>query len=104
MKDVFLTLLKIYLQPTQGDPSTYLKPALELISRQSPRLDTVQTLELLPSWITTQEVKAFLYDSLRQPIFDTKVVREVGKARKDQVSGKLVALESRRVKVTDSRM
>jgi len=101
---IFLSLLKIYLEPTQKQSEGLLKPALELISRQSPRLDTVETLRLLPPLVTAQDVKAFLVDAVRGPVFDTKVVREVNKARSQQVARKLMALENHRVKITDSRI
>lgn len=81
-----------------------LRAALELISRHGPRLDTVETLQLLPPMVTAQDVKAFLYDALRQPLFDTKVLREVSKSRNDQVARKLMVLQSKRVKVSDARM
>ena len=51
-----------------------------------------------------RDKREFLSESLRAPQFDTKVIREVSKARNGQVSRKLAALQTRRVKVTDSRM
>jgi hypothetical protein len=81
-----------------------LQPALELIGRHSPRLDPVETLQLLPPLVTAQDVRTFLIEALRAPIFDTRVVREINKARNDQVARRLVLLQSKRVKVTDSRM
>ncbi|KIJ12775.1 hypothetical protein PAXINDRAFT_181469 [Paxillus involutus ATCC 200175] len=42
--------------------------------------------------------------ALRAPVFDNAVVREVNKARHEGVERKLMVLESRRVKVTDSRI
>ncbi|KLO10830.1 hypothetical protein SCHPADRAFT_906559 [Schizopora paradoxa] len=101
---IFLSLLKIYLEPTQKQSEGLLKPALELISRQSPRLDTVETLRLLPPLVTAQDVKAFLIDAVRGPVFDTKVVREVNKARSQQIARKLMALENHRVKISDIRI
>ncbi|EDR08609.1 uncharacterized protein LACBIDRAFT_235177, partial [Laccaria bicolor S238N-H82] len=101
---VFLTLCRIYLRPTVETSTDLLQPALDLISRHNPRLDAVETLQLLPPLVTTQDVKAFLIESLRAPIFDTKVVSQISKARKDQVSRKLMVLQSKRVKVTDSRI
>ncbi|KAF8969138.1 vacuolar sorting protein 39 domain 1-domain-containing protein [Flammula alnicola] len=74
--DVFLTLLRIYLRPTVQTTADLLQPALDLISRHSPRLDTVETLQLLPPF----------------------------KARNDQLARRLMNLQSRRVKVTDSRI
>lgn len=108
-KDIFLSLLKIYLEPPPAQQRlsqqpSLLKPALELISRQSPRLDTLETLRLLPPLVPAQDVRAFLFDAARAPVFDTKVVREVRKGYNEQVARRLMALEGRRVRVTDSRM
>jgi Vam6/Vps39-like protein vacuolar protein sorting-associated protein 39 len=111
-QNIFLTLLRIYLQPTSASKSTtpsagtatLLRPALDLISRHSPRLDTIETLQLLPPLVTTQDLKAYLFDALRAPVFDTKVARNIAKSRNEQVSRKLMVLQSQRVKITDSRM
>ena len=104
--DIFLALLKLYLRPTSqtSSNSNLLQPALELISRHGPRLDAVETLQLLPPLVTADDIRPFLIDSLRTPVFDTRVVREISKARNDQLARRLMALQSRRVKVTDSRM
>lgn len=101
---IFLALLKLYLRPTFQTSSNLLQPALELISRHGPRLDTVETLQLLPPLVTTDDIRSFLIEALRSPVFDTRVVREISKTRSDQLSRRLMALQSRRVKVTDSRM
>lgn len=64
----------------------------------------MKTLELLPPLVTAHDLKEFLVDAIRAPVFDTRVVRNVSKARNDQIARKLVALQARRVKVTDTRM
>lgn len=103
--NVFLTLLRIYLRPTQHSSTTdLLRPALDLISRHSPRLDSVKTLELLPPLVTAKDVRTFLIEALRAPIFDRQVVKNISNARDDQVARRLMVLQSKRVKVTDSRM
>lgn len=103
--NVFLTLLRIYLRPTQySSTKDLLPPALDLISRHSPRLDSVKTLELLPPLVTAKDVRAFLIEALRAPIFDRRVVKNISNARDDEVARKLMVLQSKRVKVTDSRM
>ncbi|XP_006455342.1 hypothetical protein AGABI2DRAFT_187742 [Agaricus bisporus var. bisporus H97] len=103
--NVFLTLLRIYLRPTiKPTPTDLLAPALELISRHNPRLDPVETLNLLPPLVTAEDVRAFLIEALRAPIFDTRVVKHLSKARSDQVARRLMALQTRRVRVTDSRI
>ncbi|KAI0370322.1 hypothetical protein BV20DRAFT_1121321 [Pilatotrama ljubarskyi] len=104
--NIFLTLLRIYLLPGPSAPpaAQLLPPALELISRHSPRLDPVATLQLLPPLVTAQDVRAFLLESLRAPVFDTRVVRSVYKAREEQVARRLMVLQSKRVRITDSRI
>jgi hypothetical protein len=94
----------MYLRPTVTTTSDFLKPALALISRHNPRLDPVETLQLLPPLVTAQDVRCFLIEALQIPIFDTAVNRCINKARNEQVARKLMVLQSRRVKVTDSRM
>lgn len=68
------------------------------------RLGSAETLKLLPPLVTACDVREFLLESLRAPLFDARIIREVSKARNEQVSRKLAALQARRVKVTDSRM
>ncbi|KAI0833228.1 hypothetical protein BC628DRAFT_1342704 [Trametes gibbosa] len=103
---VFLTLLRTYLLPGPSAPAAadLLPPALDLISRHSPRLDPVATLQLLPPLVTAQDVRAFLLEALRAPLFDTRVVRSVHKAREEQVARRLMVLQSKRVRITDSRI
>jgi Vam6/Vps39-like protein vacuolar protein sorting-associated protein 39 len=54
--------------------------------------------------VAAQDLNVFLCEALREPLFDTRVVREIGKSRLEQVSSKLIGLQTKRVKVTDSRM
>ena len=103
---IFLTLLRIYLQPGPAAPPAgeLLPPALELIARHSPRLDPAATLQLLPPLVTARDVRAFLLEALRAPLFDARVVRNVQKAREEQVARRLMVLQSKRVRITESRM
>ncbi|KAG7444850.1 uncharacterized protein BT62DRAFT_970791 [Guyanagaster necrorhizus] len=102
--NIYLTLLRIYLRPTVKDTQDYLHPALDLISRHSPRLDAVETLKLLPPLVTAEDIRTFLVDAMRVPIFNNRVVRGISKSRNDQLSRKLMILQTKRVKVTDSRI
>jgi hypothetical protein len=101
---IFLTLLKLYLRPTIPNPPNLLSPALSLIARHSARLDPTETLQLLPPLVNAQDVRPFLVQSLRAPVFDDCVIREISLGRKEDVERQLMKLESSRVKVTDSRM
>ncbi|KAG1762919.1 vacuolar sorting protein 39 domain 1-domain-containing protein [Suillus placidus] len=101
-RSIFLTLLMLYLRPTDKTAPNLLRPALDLISRHSPRLDSVETLQLLPPLVTARDLRPFLQEALRAPIFDSHVIRDIHKARNERVARKLMLLESRRV--TDSRI
>ncbi|KAG6881211.1 hypothetical protein C0995_002611, partial [Termitomyces sp. Mi166 len=103
-ESVFLTLLRLYLRPTAKINEDLLPPALDLIGRHNSRLDIVETLQLLPPLVTAQDVRAFLVEALRAPIFDTSVIRHISKARNDQLSRRLMLLQTKRVKVTDGRI
>lgn len=130
---VFLSLLRIYLRPstdqdhhtspplspTARSPSpssthssqSLLVPALELIARHSARLNSTAVLALLPPLVPTSSVQAFLLDAL-DPSRSMKgeggkmgrVIKEVWKARKLEVDARYVALRSRKVRITDTRM
>ncbi|KAJ3995861.1 hypothetical protein F5050DRAFT_1764139 [Lentinula boryana] len=102
--NVFLTLLRIYLRPTVRTTVDLLQPALDLISRHSRRMNTTEAIQLLPPLVTLNDVRTFLIEGLRIPIFDTEVVRQISKARNDQMARKLMSLQTKRVKITDSRI
>ena len=105
MVSIFLLLLRIFLRPPSGSSSSaLLKPALEFLSRQGPRLDAQQTIKLLPPLVPAGALKEFLVEAVRQPTFDTSVVREVARARSEEVARRLVGLQERRVKVDETRM
>jgi Vam6/Vps39-like protein vacuolar protein sorting-associated protein 39 len=108
---IFMMLLKLYLRPehtasssTQPGETSYLQPALDLISRHSPRLDAVETLQLLPPLVTASRVHEYLCEALRSPRIHVRVERELWKARSDQVARALMAYETKRVKITDWRL
>ncbi|KAJ1307397.1 hypothetical protein OPQ81_001502 [Rhizoctonia solani] len=101
---VFLTLLKIFLQPVLPNTPSLLRPALDLISRQSPRIDPIATLELLPPLVTTSDLRTFLHTALRTHRVDTRIERELWLARSQQADRRVAALHARRVRVTDSRI
>ena len=67
-------------------------------------MDATETLKLLPPLVQARDVKEFLIESLRVPRFDTRIVREIAKTRKDDAATRLMVLEEKRVKVVDSRM
>jgi len=54
--------------------------------------------------VNANDVQGFLLEVLRAPVFGTKVVKCISKARNDAVARKLMALQRRKVRVIDSRM
>lgn len=101
---VFLTLLKIFLQPASPSQPSLLRPALEMISRHSPRIDPVETLQLLPPLVTASDLRTFLHTALRAQRVDARIERELWLARSQQADRRVAALHTRRVRVTDSRI
>ncbi|KAH6906957.1 hypothetical protein BKA70DRAFT_1223822 [Coprinopsis sp. MPI-PUGE-AT-0042] len=72
-------------------------PADLLFQILNPQIDSVEILQLLPPLVTAQDVKEFLVDALRAPVFDARVISQVSKARNDHLARKLVGLQTRRV-------
>lgn len=104
-RGVFLILLRIYLRPSvSGGQATSLAQALDLISRHSPRLDSAEALQLLPPLVNASDVRNFLFEALKTPKVDTRIEKELWKAREHQVDRKMMLLQSKRVKITDTRM
>ncbi|KAG8988483.1 Vacuolar morphogenesis protein 6 [Tulasnella sp. JGI-2019a] len=113
-RGIFLTLLRIYLRPSpkatvtgvqlQAQGQLLLAPALDLISRHSPRLDAAETLQLLPPLVNAEDVRVFLIEALKTPKVDSRITKELWRARGDQIDRKLMTLQSKRVRVTDTRI
>ncbi len=105
-KGVFLTLLRIYLRPGKAS-RVHLEPALGLIASQGVRIDAQEVLALLPPMVTMRDVQSFFVRTLREGHArrdDTRVVKGLLKARRDQVDRGLMALQQRKVRITDTRM
>lgn len=104
--DIFLVLLRLYLQPAKSDP-VLLEPALYLIGRQGARLDPEQVIALLPPLVTMKDVQDFSVKSLRDGHArrnERRIVSGLASARKEQVERMVMGLEEKRVRITDQRM
>ncbi|KJE00813.1 hypothetical protein I311_05610, partial [Cryptococcus gattii NT-10] len=122
--NVFLLLLQLYLRPPPPSPSksksgsgsTHLPPALSLISKHSSSLPASSVLDLLPAssvldllppLVSISDVHPFFINTLREEHRrkrEGRVMRQLGKGRKEEVEGMLMGLEVKRVRVTDQRM
>lgn len=99
-------MLTLYLRPSPSDP-VLLEPALDLVAKHAPHLDSTATLDLLPPLVTIAEVQAFFVQTLRDgraKANQRKVVEGLISARKEELDRVLMRLQMKRVRVTDQRM
>ena len=104
-QEVFLTLLRIYLDPT-ATASVQLEAALGLIERHAARIDLRSALDLLPASVSVAQIARFVNVNLRdltRKQNEARVIREIRTNRNWQVEETLCKLQSRRVKVGESR-
>lgn len=104
-QEVFLTLLRIYLDKS-STASVQLDAALGLIQRHAARIDLRAALELLPASVPLSQIAGFINVNLRdltRKQHEAKVIREIRTNRNWQVEETLCKLQSRRVKVGESR-
>jgi hypothetical protein len=105
-KGVFLQLLRIYLRPLDGQKPR-LEPALKLIATHGTRIDAQEVLNLLPSFVTMQDVHEFFIKTLRDghaKMNQSRITKQLLKSRKEQVDRGLMKMQQKRVRITDIRM
>ncbi len=104
-QEVFLTLLRIFLD-TSSKGSLQLDAALGLIERHAARIDLRKALDLLPSSVPVSQIAHLVNVNLRDLTrrqHEAKVIREIRANRNRQVEETMCKLQSRRVKVGESR-
>lgn len=82
-------------------------PALSLISNHASSIDAIEVFDLLPPLVALSDIKVFLEKTLRRSgerAREGRVVKGIGRSRVDIENREVVALEERRVKITDSRV
>lgn len=97
----------MYLRPKSKDEAIRHEAALSLIASHAQSFDTIDVLDLLPPLVSLAEIRTFLEKSVRlsrQRAREQTMIRNVSKALLEAQDNDLVALESRRVKITDSRV
>ncbi|WWC88076.1 uncharacterized protein L201_002980 [Kwoniella dendrophila CBS 6074] len=119
--EIFLTLLKIYLRPTESDSiiqnkederierksSSLLEPALELVSKHSTSLRPSPVLDLLPPLVPIQDVHQFFMRTLRDNHSkknQSNIIKNLIKGRKEELDRTLLNLEVKRVRINDQRI
>eukprot|EP01091_Cochliopodium_minus_P003418 TRINITY_DN132_c0_g2_i1.p1 TRINITY_DN132_c0_g2~~TRINITY_DN132_c0_g2_i1.p1 ORF type:complete len:480 (+),score=145.39 TRINITY_DN132_c0_g2_i1:145-1440(+) len=69
-KDVYLSLLKVYLSPSENY-SPMIDPALELLNKHYKRMDVAKAIELIPPFLSLDKLHHF-FESVLQELVLTK--------------------------------
>lgn len=99
-KDVYLSLLKIYLKPGEVD----LDAALSLLHQHYQKIDSIKALQLIPANIPVSKLKEFLCSVIGERSRqrrDMQVMRSVHKAEQFQVREELLQYSDRRTTIDD---
>ncbi|OBZ90217.1 Vam6/Vps39-like protein [Choanephora cucurbitarum] len=103
---MYLTLLKVYLQPSNNQkPLT--EPALDLLAHHGSHIDASQVLAILPTSTKLYGLFPFFEKYIRESNKNRNmnmVVKNLLKAEQIQVEDQLMFYRSRAVKITEDRM
>ncbi|CAG8620842.1 4772_t:CDS:10 [Paraglomus brasilianum] len=105
-KNVFLSLLRVYLRPKSGEP-VMIEPAIRLLSRHGAHVDASKALDMLPPSIEVAQLYKFVEKYIRESNRNrciNIIVKNLLKADQYQVQEQLLFYRSRRVKIDDDRM
>lgn len=103
---MYLTLLRVYLQPT-SDEKPLLEPALELLAHHGSHIDASAVLSILPLATHLSGLFPFFEKSIRAANKERNmdmIVKNLLKAEQIQVEEQLTYYRSRAVKITEDRM
>eukprot|EP01116_Phalansterium_solitarium_P000135 TRINITY_DN10090_c0_g1_i1.p1 TRINITY_DN10090_c0_g1~~TRINITY_DN10090_c0_g1_i1.p1 ORF type:complete len:892 (-),score=174.91 TRINITY_DN10090_c0_g1_i1:69-2744(-) len=105
-RDVYLSLLRVYLQPAD-DMLPMVSPALALLNKHYKRINIPKALELFPASVPLKD----LYPVLECVLQDNTQARRNGQVLKNllksenlQIQEQLIGVRSRVVKMTEDRM
>ncbi|KAI9596824.1 hypothetical protein BDF19DRAFT_412394 [Syncephalis fuscata] len=104
--DVFVTLLKIYLQPKQDEP-ILLEPALQLLNSPNALIDAAEAASLLPPDTQLSLVKDCMQKYIRSDLSSSrmrKVVRSLSDVTLLYTQENLAGAQAKRVIISEDRM
>ncbi|KAI8973310.1 vacuolar sorting protein 39 domain 2-domain-containing protein [Mycotypha africana] len=105
-EQMYLTLLKVYLQPAHNQ-EPLIEPALKLLSHRGSHIDASQVLSILPDNTKLHGLFSFLEKYIRETNKRRNmdmIVKNLWKAEQIQVEEQLMYYRSRAVKITEDRM
>ncbi|KAI8050490.1 vacuolar sorting protein 39 domain 1-domain-containing protein [Syncephalis plumigaleata] len=104
--DAFVTLLKIYLQPTE-DEDVLLEPALQLLNSPHAMIDAAEAAKLLPNNTDLSLIKDCMQKYIRTGLSSSrmdKVVRSLCDVSLLHAQENLVDAHAKRIIITEDRM
>ncbi|RHZ82984.1 hypothetical protein Glove_101g19 [Diversispora epigaea] len=105
-KNVFLSLLRVYLSPANGE-EIMIEPALRLLSRHGSHVNASEVLNILPSSTKVTQLYSFFEKYIRESNRNrnmSMIVKNLLKANQHQAEEQLMFYRSRRVKIDEDRM
>ncbi|ORX99906.1 hypothetical protein K493DRAFT_335529 [Basidiobolus meristosporus CBS 931.73] len=105
--ELFVTLLRIYLKPSNPEDSPLIEPAIALLASYGSSIDVSEVLSMLPEDTKLENLNKYFEKYLRELHKNSRmnhVVSSLLRAEGVQVQEKLVHYRSRYVKITEDRM
>lgn len=103
---MYLTLLKVYLQPSNNQ-KPLIEPALDLLAHHGSHINASEVLAILPTPTKLYGLFPFFEKYIRETNKNRNmdlIVKNLLKAEQIQVEEQLMFYRSRAVKITDDRM
>ncbi len=105
-RDVYLSLLKVYLRPPDELIKPMVGPALALLNKHYKQIDAPKALELLPPNTSVHKLYPFFEAMLRDRTEvrrNNQVNRSLLKSETLQIRERLIKERSRSIRVTEDR-
>ncbi|RIB02187.1 vacuolar sorting protein 39 domain 2-domain-containing protein [Gigaspora rosea] len=105
-KNVFISLLRVYLRPNNGE-HMMIEPAMRLLSRHGSRINASDVLNMIPSSTKISQLYSFFEKNMRESNRNRNmnlIVKNLLKANQVQAEEQLMFYRSRRVKIDEDRM
>ncbi|KAK9711159.1 Vacuolar morphogenesis protein 6 [Basidiobolus ranarum] len=105
--ELFVTLLRIYLKPSNPEDTPLIEPAISLLATYGSSIDVSEVLSMLPEETKLENLNKYFEKYLRELHKNSRmnhVVSNLLRAEGVQVQEKLVYYRSRYVNITEDRM
>ncbi|KAK5582711.1 hypothetical protein RB653_004296 [Dictyostelium firmibasis] len=103
-RDVYLSLLNVYLKPTDSNSSPLLDPALKLLNKHYRSINTPKALSLLPLNTPIDQLYPFFESVIRDNTKtkrDNQIVKNLFKSENFKIKDELSQLKTGVIKITE---